>query len=114
MIEMIDETEIFLKNGDLETVFTYKHLAKILQGEVGAFPITYIFLNHFINELGHTQTLIKPHTLGFQNSPYYLKRVVFYAKQMLKKKEKNSLDVLLVSRHRFPVIKTETGDTKLD
>ncbi len=115
---MINKKDKFLKADDLEVIFAHTHLAKILQGEVGAFPITYIFLNHFINELENTQTLIKPqikpHTVGFQNIPYYLKRVVFYAKQMLKKNEKNSLDVLLISRDRFPVIKTETGDIKSD
>lgn len=101
----------FQLDNEFKSIFSHKELHNILQEDTNSFPLWFYCMNYFIDKVAEKKNIQNEGLLNFR---YFLKKIGFYIKQSLSKKDKAKLDVLFISRDRFVKIRTINGIIKSD
>lgn len=107
-------TKISWSKDEVKAVLAHQKLHSILQDEINCFPLGYYYLSYLAKRSAQIHSLKTERISESQSICYYPKRIKYYLKQSLSKKDEDELDVLFISRDRFLEIRTIDGIIKSD
>jgi len=94
---------------NVERALELEEMQRMLAGEMGAFSLRYLFINHYINHIGcSAASTVKT------KAPQAKKNKIELIRGFFRRKKVDEADVLFVSRNRPVEIKTESGIIKGD